>query len=130
VVTGAVEDLGLPGQVHNPRWDEGIATSLQVGIAAVGPEVEAVVVGLGDQPLIPAEAWRRVAACDAPLAVAFYDGVGRRNPARLGREIWPELPTTGDTGASALFRHHDVIPVACPGDPADVDRVEDLDQWS
>lgn len=129
-MTGAVEDLGLPGQVHNPRWPEGIATSLQAGLAVVGPEVDAVVVGLGDQPLIPAEAWRRVAACDAPLAVALYEGVGRRNPTRIARSLWPELPTTGDQGGSALFQHHDVIPVACPGNPADVDRVEDLEQWS
>jgi len=130
VVTGAVHDLGLPDQVHNPAWADGIATSLQVGLAMAGPSCDAVVVGLGDQPLIPTEAWRRVAAVDAPIAVATYEGVGRRNPVRLARSVWPELPTTGDQGASVLFRKHDVVPVACPGDPADVDRVEDLDQWS
>jgi CTP:molybdopterin cytidylyltransferase MocA len=129
VVTGAVPDLGLPNQVHNPRWADGIATSLQAGIAAVADSCDAVVVGLGDQPLIPAEAWRRVAATHAPLAAATYDGV-RRNPVRIARSLWSSLPTTGDRGASALFGDHDVVPVACPGDPADVDRVEDLDQWS
>lgn len=128
VVTGAVADLGLPGQVHNPRWAEGIATSLQAGIAAAG-DADAVVVGLGDQPMVSAEAWRRVAACDAPIAVATY-GEKRRNPVRLARSVWGDLPTTGDVGASVLFQDHDVIPVACPGDPADVDRVEDLEQWS
>jgi CTP:molybdopterin cytidylyltransferase MocA len=129
VVTGAVPDLGLPDQVHNPAWSEGIATSLQTGLTAVGPEVDAVVVGLGDQPFIPAEAWRLVAAVDAPIAVATYDG-HRRNPVRLARSVWAELPAQGDQGASVLFKDHDVIPVACPGDPADVDRVEDLDSWS
>ena len=128
VVTGAVADLGLPDQVHNPRWRDGIATSLQAGIAAAGA-ADAVVVGLGDQPLIPAEAWRLVAAVDAPLAAATYDGT-RRNPVRIARSLWPALPTTGDQGASVLFGEHEVVPVACPGDPADVDRVEDLDQWS
>jgi molybdenum cofactor cytidylyltransferase len=128
VVTGAVEDLGLPGQVHNPRWADGIATSLQVGLAGAG-DADAVVVGLGDQPLVPAEAWRLVADSDAPLAVATYSGK-RRNPVRIGRSLWPLLPTSGDQGASVLFRDHQPVPVACPGDPADVDRVEDLEQWS
>jgi molybdenum cofactor cytidylyltransferase len=128
VVTGAVADLGLPGQVHNPRWADGIATSLQAGIAAAG-DADAVVVGLGDQPLIPGEAWRLVADVDAPLAAATYDGA-RRNPVRVARSLWAQLPVSGDQGASVLFGDHDVIPVACPGNPADVDRVEDLDQWS
>lgn len=127
VVTGELE-LGLPGTVNNPRWREGIATSLQVAIAAAG-DADAIVVGLADQPFIPADAWRRVAAVDAPIAVATYGGK-RRNPVRLAREVWPLLPTTGDTGASALFGKIAVVEVACPGDPADVDRVEDLEQWS
>jgi molybdenum cofactor cytidylyltransferase len=132
VVAGDV-DLDLPADVEvveNPRWREGIATSLQAAVAAVADrDVDALVVGLADQPLIPTEAWVRVAAAQAPIAVATYDGV-RRNPVRLGREVWPLLPATGDRGASVLFREHAVVEVACPGDPADVDRLEDLEQWS
>lgn len=128
VVTGAVPDLGLPDQVHNPRWADGIATSLQAGIAAAG-DADAVVVGLGDQPGITPEAWRLVAETDAPIAVATYDGA-RRNPVRLAREVWPLLPTSGDRGANVLFRTSPVVEVACEGDPQDIDRVEDLEQWS
>jgi CTP:molybdopterin cytidylyltransferase MocA len=131
VVTGGVE-LDAPEAIDNPRWREGIATSLQAAVAwASTAGAEALVVGLADQPLIPAEAWRLVARTepDAPIVAASYDG-RRRNPVRLGRATWPELPTTGDQGASALFRDHAVIEVACPGDPADVDRLEDLEQWS
>ena len=127
VVTGDVE-LDVPEAVPNPRWREGIATSLQVAIAAAG-DADAVVIGLADQPLVPTEAWRRVAAVDAPIVVATYGG-RRRNPVRLAREVWGDLPTTGDQGASVLFGERPVVEVACPGDPADVDRVEDLDQWS
>jgi len=93
VVTGAVDltDLAdvIPGDVRvvaNPRWAEGQATSLAQGIDAAGAAGhDAVVVGLADQPLIPAEAWRLVAQCTAsPIAVATYDG-RRRNPVRFDR---------------------------------------------
>jgi len=130
VVTGDVE-LELPDDVvavPNPEWRDGIATSLQAAVHAAG-EAEAVVIGLADQPRIPPEAWRLVAATDAPIAVATYAGA-RRNPVRLARAVWPLLPRTGEQGASVLFRDHPVVEVACPGDPADVDRLEDLEQWS
>jgi len=133
VVTGAA-DLPLPAnarEVRNDRWAEGQATSLAAGIAAAEGH-EAVVVGLGDQPLIPAEAWRRVAAAKAtPITVATYGGQ-RRNPVRLAAEVWPLLPAEGDEGARSLLRSRPdlVTEVACPGEPADVDTQEDLATWS
>jgi CTP:molybdopterin cytidylyltransferase MocA len=133
VVTGAVE-LPLPAHAHevrNARWAEGQATSLAAGIAAAHGH-EAVVVGLGDQPLIPAEAWRLVAAAtQTPIAVATYAGV-RRNPVRLGAEVWPLLPTEGDSGArTVIARRPDLVTeVVCPGEPADVDTQEDLTTWN
>jgi CTP:molybdopterin cytidylyltransferase MocA len=107
-----------------------MATSLQVGIAAAG-DVDAVVVGLGDQPFIDPAAWRLVAASHASIAVATYEGE-RGNPVKLDRSVWPLLPTDGDVGARKLAREREelVTEVACPGDPADVDRLEDLEQWS
>lgn len=126
VVTGAValDDVG----VHNDRWREGMATSLQAGIAAADAAGhDAVVVGLADQPLVPASAWKAVAVVDAPIAVATYGG-RRRNPVRLSRQVWPLLPTSGDEGARALMRERPdlVVEVACEGEPVDVDTLEDL----
>jgi molybdenum cofactor cytidylyltransferase len=126
VVSGAVPIDGAA--VHNERWREGMATSLQVGIAAAAAAGhDAVVVGLADQPLVPASAWKAVAAVDAPIAVATY-GRRRRNPVRLSREVWPLLPTSGDEGARALMRERPdlVVEVACEGEPVDVDTLEDL----
>lgn len=118
--------------VHNGSWAEGIASSLRVGIAAADERGhDAVVIGLGDQPLIPADAWRAVAASASPIAVATYEG-RRRNPVRLHRSVWELLPVHGDEGARTLMRERpDLVgEVPCGGEPADVDTVEDLDTWS
>lgn len=139
VVRGAT-DLPIPPLaadrvvvVRNDAWRDGIATSLQAGIARARRDGHAaVVVGLGDQPLVLAEAWRRVArATSTPIAVATYDGV-RGNPVRLSSMVWPLLPKTGDAGARVVMRRRPdlVTEVPCPGRAADIDTVEDLAEWS
>jgi molybdenum cofactor cytidylyltransferase len=136
VVTGAIDlDALVPEGVtivHNPQWAEGQATSLQAGIAAARRSGhQAVVVGLGDQPLVPPEAWRLVAATDAGLATAVIDG-RRTPPVRIASEWWGELPVSGDEGARVLLRSRPdlVVQVTCPGSPVDIDTVEDLSAWN
>jgi molybdenum cofactor cytidylyltransferase len=137
-VTGAVDlgavldPLGL-SVVHNPRWREGQATSLQAGLAwcrAGGFGV--AVIGLGDQPLVPAGAWRAVAAADvAPIVTATYGG-RRRPPVRLDAAVWDLLPATGDEGARVLMQRRPELvgEVACEGDPADVDTPADIRRYA
>jgi molybdenum cofactor cytidylyltransferase len=138
VVMGAVDvSAVLPDEViiiENERWADGIATSLAGAVAVAGfarPTPAAVVVGLGDQPMITADCWRAVADTDASIAVATYDGV-RRNPVRLAAAVWPLLPMSGDEGARALMRKRPdlVREVPCIGLAADVDTWEDLRRWS
>jgi CTP:molybdopterin cytidylyltransferase MocA len=136
VIVGAV-DLGaaVPEGVtviENPDWARGQASSLQTAVSwASERRHEAVVVGLGDQPLVPSEAWTAVAAAASPVAVATFDG-RRRPPVRLARSVWSLLPTSGDEGARVLMRKRPdlVCEVACEGQAADIDNEEDLSRWS
>ena len=132
VVLGA-EDLSdlLPPEVTivmNHDWDRGQAWSLQAGVRSAEIDGhEAVVVGVADQPLVGAEAWRRVAAAPGSIVTAVY-GPRRRPPVKLDAAVWPLLPLDGDEGARRLMRRHPemVRAVACPGDPTDIDTAEDL----
>jgi molybdenum cofactor cytidylyltransferase len=136
VVVGAV-DLGafVPptvSVVENGRWATGQASSLQAAVSwALERGHEAVVIGLGDQPLVPATAWAEVSVSTSPIAVATFEGQ-RRPPVRLSRAVWSLLPTAGDEGARVLraARPDLVGEVACEGHPADIDNEEDLTRWS
>lgn len=140
VVVGAVEIPRIDGvrYVDNERWTEGLSSSLQAGVTAAARDGHsAVVVGLGDQPLVVGEAWRQMASVDgharsrAKIAVATYDG-RRGHPLRLDRRVWPLLPEQGEGGAALLIRRRPdlVVEVPCAGHPADIDTTEDLRRWS
>ncbi|MFV0258484.1 MAG: NTP transferase domain-containing protein [Acidimicrobiales bacterium] len=146
-LTGALAGIGSPSGgpvldrdgtgptvalVANPRWAEGQATSVGVALdRAAADGHEAVVIGLGDQPMIPASAWSAVAAADTPIAVAGFDGV-RRPPVRLHRKVWAQIPRTGDEGARRWWRERPelVSEIPCSGNPIDIDTLEDLRRWN
>ncbi len=128
-VAGAVG--GAADVVENPQWEEGIASSLRAVLTALAPrpDVEALCVGLADQPLVGAEAYRRVAATGAELVIPTYDGQPG-NPVKLARSLWTEaLELRGDVGARALARGR-AVHVDCTdtGSAADVDTLEDLER--
>jgi CTP:molybdopterin cytidylyltransferase MocA len=135
-VVGAVDLTEvLPASVavvDNHHWAAGQAGSLRVGVAEAARRGHgAVVVGLGDQPLVPPGAWSAVAASESPIAVATFAG-RRRPPVRLAAAVWELLPTEGDEGARALMRARPelVAEVVCEGEPLDIDTREDLARWS
>ncbi len=96
VVQGAAP-LAVPGAeiVDNPGWVEGMGSSLRAGLAALQPDVGAVVVLLVDQPGLTPAAVRRVVGAAGPspeaaVVVATYDG-RRGHPVLLGRRHWPAV---------------------------------------
>jgi CTP:molybdopterin cytidylyltransferase MocA len=157
VVTGAaLISMATARIVYNPGWRSGMGSSLAVGLAALAtkprpsvprpsvprpsvprpsvPRPDAVVIALADQPLIGAEAVRRLIAAyqtGATVAVATYDGQPR-NPVLIAREHWPAVieSARGDVGARPFLRAHPdlVTGVECgdTGAPDDIDTPEDL----
>jgi molybdenum cofactor cytidylyltransferase len=117
--------------VDNPEWEEGIASSLRAVLTALTPmtAVDAVCVGLADQPLVSPDAYRAVAATDGDLVIPTYDGQPG-NPVKLARSLWSEaLELRGDVGARALARDRAVrIDCTGHGSAADVDTLEDLER--
>ena len=120
--------------VENPGWAEGMSTSVRAGLRALGPEVQAAVVLLADQPLVGAGALERLVEAferGARIAVATY-GRRPRNPVLFSREVWPLLMSelSGDEGARSFLRRHPElvrrVPCDGAGNPADVDTAEDL----
>ena len=151
VVLGANADLvrtvlsDLPVQfVLNDRYAEGMSGSVRAGVASVaafGAGVDAVVIGLGDQPTVrPAiidlliarfEEHRSAAARDPRVSIVApaYRGV-RGNPVLFARQLFPELlAIEGDRGARAIVERDPsrVSLVELPFEaPRDVDTAADL----
>ncbi|MBO0832995.1 MAG: nucleotidyltransferase family protein [Actinobacteria bacterium] len=137
IVTGAAELADLPSdvvRVHNPDWATGMGSSLAAGLRALPEGSSAAVLALADQPLVGAEAVRRLIAAHeagATVAVACYQGK-QRNPVLIGRQHWPEVIelAAGDVGARPFLRAHPelVTEVECgdTGQPDDIDSPEDL----
>lgn len=137
-ITGSVALTGLldgATKVHNPDWSTGQRSSVLAAIDyAQEHGFESIVVGLGDQPFIPTDAWQAVAETDSPIVIATYDGV-RGNPVKLSSTVWELFRSTEgdpDTGARDLIRLHPelVREVACKGNSADIDTTEDLSTWT
>lgn len=113
------------------RWAEGQSASLACGLAHLEADpVEAVVVGLGDQPRLRPEAVARVlgARDGAQAARATYGG-DPGHPVVLAASLLPDLrDVTGDVGARGLLRRVGVLDIACDdlGGGADVDTPAQL----
>lgn len=121
--------------VENPRYAEGMGTSLAVGIAALPPACEGAVILLGDQPRVSAAAIDRLITAHretgkAMILSRYGDVAGA--PALFGRALFTEASAlTGDAGARRLAaRHPDwVTEVPLAAEEAwDVDTPEDLER--
>jgi len=102
----ATVDLHGAQPILVEEWREGLAASLRRGVAALASEADAIVVVLGDQPLLePAALERFVRAWDGREAAlrASVRGVPG-HPVLLARALYPDLAMLrGDAGAGRLL---------------------------
>ena len=119
----------------NPRPEDGLASSLRVGLdaAAEDPGADAVLVVLGDQPSVRPEVLRAVIDAaretDRPIVRPRYTADGAPNPVLVRREAWAlAAGLDGDRGLGPLIaRHPDLVhELRVEGAIPDVDTPADL----
>jgi molybdenum cofactor cytidylyltransferase len=96
--------------VVNQAYTQGMASSLRAGLCAVGPQIDAALIVLADQPFIRPETLdlivdRYRCSC-AQIVIPSYKGF-RGNPVLLDRSVFPEvMALDGDIGCRAIFGNH------------------------
>lgn len=121
--------------VHNPDFAAGLSTSVAAGIGALGPDVDAALVVLGDMPYVTGAHLRRLIDAYAPLegrAIVVPTVAGKRgNPILWDRRFFGAMRAlSGDVGAKHLIgAHGDLVHEVVMEDDAparDIDTPEAL----
>jgi molybdenum cofactor cytidylyltransferase len=139
VVLGAEQEgcrIALAGLdvaiIHNPRWTEGMGSSLRRGIQELSAEIDAVLLLVCDQPRLTSAALLQLRELHErsgrPMTAAQYSGrVGV--PAIFSRALFAELAqVAGDQGARAILAAHreEAACLDLPEGACDIDTAADL----
>jgi molybdenum cofactor cytidylyltransferase len=143
VVLGAAADLIRPHlsdmkSVFNPRYEQGMASSLRAGISALSPQMTAALIVLGDQPFVRPETLNQLITRhrEATEHIVIPVHQGRRgNPVLIPRRFFPEvMELEGDTGCRVLFDRYPqavwMVEVEDEGILLDIDSQEDYRRLS
>ncbi len=130
----ATVDLGRARTVVNSDYAAGMSSSLKAGIAAMGNDIQRVVIVLGDQPDVSSSLIDGLLELQEtsgrPAASLSFDGL-LHPPVVLDRSLWSDLDELqGDVGCRALIRGHPERVAALPmvgraGHPIDIDTLAD-----
>lgn len=119
--------------VTNPHAEEGMASSIRAGMAALPEGTRAVLIALADKPLLKAETVtmliNRFHRGGVPIVYPTYQG-SQGHPVLLASELFAELEQLeGDSGAKSLLRKFVERAVEVETDDAgtllDIDTPED-----
>lgn len=122
-------------RVVNPRPQDGLSSSLRVGLdaAAEDPAADSVVVILGDQPAVRATVIAAIVEAagtsPAPIIRVRYASDGAPNPVLIRRSAWAlAAGISGDRGLGPLLANRPelVTEVPAEGGNPDVDTPDDL----
>jgi len=132
-------DLGRARVLVNPEHSAGMSSSLKAGVASLGPDVDRVVVILGDQPNVDATLLNRLLllqeSSGLPAAALDFNGL-LHPPVVLKRELWADLMSLeGDVGCRAVIRARPELVAKLPVEtdlthPIDIDTPEDYSSLS
>jgi molybdenum cofactor cytidylyltransferase len=118
--------------VVNAEYQDGIGTSIAAGVRACGGGADAVIVLLGDQPLVTTAHLRSLidkwSGADNQIIASVFEGV-KGPPILFPRKAFAALmELEGDSGAKSLLAdaNFDVSSVDCPQAGIDVDTPEML----
>jgi len=130
----------IPGEgiriIVNKAYQEGMGSSLRVGIGAIGSDTQAALIVLADQPFVRSATLDRMIEhyqrFRPQIILPTYRGF-RGNPVLLDRSVFAEVATVrGDIGCRAIFGNHleeiARLEVDDPGILLDVDTPEDLER--
>ena len=124
--------------VVNPDFAQGLSTSVRTGIEALGKDIDAAIVQLGDMPGVTSSLLDRLMAAFSPVegrSICVPTVAGKRgNPVLWARRFFAEMSRVeGDTGAKHLIGEHAdlVCEVEMTGEAAitDIDTPEALAAW-
>jgi molybdenum cofactor cytidylyltransferase len=119
-------------RVINPDPARGLSSSLALGFEAIGADAGAVLVALGDQPLVSVEVMRALLEAPAskgrPIVVPVYADERGRNPVLVRRAAFDLVAeAAGDRGLGPILEAHPdlVAEIAVEGANPDVDTPVD-----
>ena len=116
--------------VVNPLYKTGMASSIRVGLGAVGP-CDGAMFLLGDQPLVDSAILLKLIQAFSGSGIVMPTFQGRQgNPVIFGAEFFSQLQQLkGDRGGRVLFEAHGEkitrVPVETDGVCFDLDTPED-----
>lgn len=126
-------DLGTVTSIVNPDWQEGMASSIRVGVQALPASAAAVLILLCDQPLINAthiqslvDSWQ--SAPTHIIASQYHHSIGV--PALFPAGFFEHLLTlSGDRGAKSLLIQFEknLLKIPMPEAELDIDSAKDFD---
>jgi molybdenum cofactor cytidylyltransferase len=119
--------------IVNPNYEEGMSASIIAGLILADPRAQAIMLALGDQPLVDSQTINRLITefyhHDKGIAVPTYKGK-RGHPVIFAIKYKPELlKLKGDIGAREIIKNHpdDVLEIAvdAEGVITDIDTGDD-----
>jgi molybdenum cofactor cytidylyltransferase len=122
--------------LENPRWAEGMSSSVRAGLAWVPASVHAAIIMLCDQPLVSTglldSMINAYVSSGKPIVACEYAGT-LGVPALFDRSLFPDLSNlTGDRGAKQIVTQHhgDVYRIPFPGGTVDLDTPSDFKHFT